>query len=267
MHKQILSPVDVLRVYGKVAVRAHAQTNCLTEVLLPTAESWLEDDSVDLGGPLAGVPVSLKDTLSVGGFDACLGYSRFAGALATADGGLVRLLKAAGAVPYVKTNVPITLLSFESANDVWGRTRNPHAPAYSAGGSSGGEAALLAMGGRVGIGSDVAGSVRVPAHFAGCCALRCSVGRFPKAGGRASTPGQEGVPPVYSPMARTLDDLTYFMRSIIGMQPWKYDHSVLPLPWREVQECEAREKTKLRIGVMHTDGSSPVHYRFTADDR
>jgi Asp-tRNA(Asn)/Glu-tRNA(Gln) amidotransferase A subunit family amidase len=144
----------------------------------------------------------------------------------------VRLLKDAGAVPYVKTNLPISLLSFESTNDVWGRCVNPHNKDYSPGGSTGGEAALLALGGRIGVGSDVAGSVRAPAHFSGCYSLRCSTGRWPKLGFCTSMPGQEGVPSVYSPMARTLNDLTYFTRSIVGMRPWEYDYTVHPLPWR-----------------------------------
>lgn len=66
-------------------------------------------------------------------------------------------------------------------------------------------------------------------------------------------PGQEGVPAVYSPMARTLNDLAYFARSIIGLQPWKYDYTVHPIAWRDEEENEARSK-KLRIGVMSNDG-------------
>lgn len=169
---------------------------------------------------------------------------------------MVRLLKDAGAVPYVKTNLPITLLSFESTNDLWGRCTNPHNREYSPGGSTGGESALLAMGGRIGIGSDVAGSVRVPAHFAGCYSIRCSTGRWPKAGIATSMPGQEGVPSVYSPMARTLGDLTYFTRAVLGeMKPWKYDYTVHPLPWREEVEKEFGDAgRKLRVGVLRTDG-------------
>lgn len=162
-----------------------------------------------------------------------------------------------GAIPYVKTNLPTTLLSFESSNDVWGRSLNPHNPKYSPGGSTGGESALLAFGGgRVGIGSDVAGSVRAPAHFSGIYSLRCSTGRWPKMGVDTSMPGQEGVQSVFSPMTRTLTDLVYFSKAIIGMKPWKYDHSVHPLEWREAEAKEAREKKALRIGVMETDGTS-----------
>ena len=68
-------------------------------------------------------------------------------------------------------------------------------------------------------------------------------------------PGQEGVPSVFSPMARTLNDLTYFTRSIIGMQPWKYDYTVHPITWREDQVTEVQGK-KLRIGLMTSDGKT-----------
>lgn len=159
-----------------------------------------------------------------------------------------------GAVPYAKTALPITLLSFESANGLWGHCRNPHVPEYSPGGSTGGEAALLAQGGRIGIGSDVAGSVRVPAAWSGIYSLRCSTGRWPKVGVSTSMPGQEGIPSVFSPMARTLNDLTYFTKAIIGMQPWKYDYTVHPISWRKELEDEAQSKS-LRIGLMSTDGT------------
>ncbi|KAK3498539.1 amidase signature enzyme [Neurospora crassa] len=252
-----ISPLSVLQTYGKVAVRAHLKTNCLTEVLISAAEDSLKNSKgVNLQGPLAGIPVSLKDTIIVGGFDTTVGYSSFVGNKADnpQDGPMVRLLKDAGAVPYVKTNLPISLLSYESTNDVWGRCTNPYNKAYSPGGSTGGESALLACGGRIGIGSDVAGSVRVPAHFSGCYSLRCATGRWPKAGILTSMPGQEGVPSVYSPMARTLDDLSYFTKAVIGMKPWKYDHSVHPLAWRdEVVEEFSDQERRLRVGVLRTD--------------
>lgn len=255
VQKTVVEPLDVLRTYGKVALKAHEKTNCLTEIMLPSAETWLSDGSINLKGPLAGIPVSLKDTMIVQGYDTTVGFSSFVGNKAPADGPVVRLLKDAGAVPYVKTNLPTTLLSFESTNDVWGRSTNPHNPKYTPGGSTGGESALLAMGGRIGIGSDVAGSVRVPAHFAGCYSLRCSTGRWPKTGFMTSMPGQEGVPSVYSPMARTLNDLTYFTRAVVKMRPWEYCYTVHPLAWRDDVEAEwLSPKKRLRVGVMRTDG-------------
>ncbi|KAK0657256.1 amidase signature domain-containing protein [Cercophora newfieldiana] len=255
VHAGTTTPLSILHTYGKLALRAHAKTNCLTEILIPFAENWLSSGGINLCGPLAGIPVSLKDTIIVGGFDTTVGFSSFVGNHrlpgTDVDGPLVRLLKDAGAVPHVKTNLPITLLSFESTNDVWGRCTNPHNERYSPGGSTGGESALLAFGGsRIGVGSDVAGSVRVPAHWAGCYALRCSTGRWLKAGICTSMPGQEGVPSVYSPMARTLGDLKYFMEAVVGMEPWRYDGSVHPVPWRGEVEGRPSPACKRALGMV-----------------
>jgi len=136
-------PIDILRAYGKRAIKAQEQTNCLTEVMILDAEEWLGHSlasggdvgggvggGVNLNGPLAGIPVSLKDTVNVKGYDSCIGYSKLANKPAEHDAPVVRLLKDAGAVPFVKTNVPVTLLSFESANDVSARFSLPKRNAY-----------------------------------------------------------------------------------------------------------------------------------------
>lgn len=94
VHKGVIKPIDILRTYSKLALKAHEKTNCLTEVMISEAELWAGE--VNLKGPLAGIPVSLKDTLIVGGFDATLGYSAHTGKLAAYDGALMRILKDAG---------------------------------------------------------------------------------------------------------------------------------------------------------------------------
>lgn len=254
VHKDPSRAADILQTYGKVAIKAQEKTNCVTEILLTSAEKWVTDGSINLKGPLAGIPVSLKDTIDVEGYDSTVGYSRYVGKIKEEDGVTTRLLKDAGAIPYVKTNIPITLLSFESANDVWGRSTNPYNNKYTPGGSTGGEGALLALGGRIGVGSDVAGSVRCPAHFSGIYSLKCSTGRWLKLGMSTSMPGQDGIPAVYSPMARTLNDLTYFTRSVIQMKPWTYDYSCHPMPWRSEIEAEYLKKEKMRVGILRTDG-------------
>ncbi|KAI0319148.1 amidase signature enzyme [Amylostereum chailletii] len=243
-----LEPREVLVAYGKKAIKAQRETNCLTEIMIAEAEEWAK--SCNKTGPLAGMPVSLKDMVCVAGFDSTAGYSVWAGNPATKNSPLFELLLDAGAIPFVKTNVPITLLAYEAFNDVWGRTTNPHSSAYSPGGSSGGEAALLAFGGsRLGIGTDVAGSVRVPSHYSGVYTIKASSTRFPKAGNVTSTIGQEGVPSAYSPMTRTLGDLETFWGAVMSMKPWEYDPSCSPIPWRAVQLPK-----KCRIGVMWNDG-------------
>ncbi|KAF8455851.1 amidase signature domain-containing protein [Terfezia claveryi] len=256
-----ISPYDVLTAYAKRALQAHAKTNCLTEIMIVDEEKRLEQDSgtgatVRQGKrPLEGIPVSLKDTVSVAGYDSCIGYSGLLGKKKAEDAPLVKLLRDAGAMPFVKTNVPITLLSFESANDVFGRTTNPYNAAYSPGGSSGGESALIAFGGsRIGVGTDVAGSVRIPAHFSGIYTIRCSHGRFPRSHNSTSMSGQEGVMAVYSPMARSMPDLVYFLRSIIEMKPWTYDQACSPIPWRMKDIEQEYSHGPRRWAVMPSDG-------------
>lgn len=94
VHKGSLSRSEILRTYGKVAVRAQEKANCVTEFMLPEAEGWL--DQADPKGPLAGIPVSLKDSVHVKGFDTSVGYSRNARSPQTEDGIMARLLKDAG---------------------------------------------------------------------------------------------------------------------------------------------------------------------------
>ncbi|KAI0037218.1 amidase signature enzyme [Vararia minispora EC-137] len=243
-----LAPRDILLAYGKKALVAHRQTNCLTEIMIPSAEDWAKH--CDTAGPLAGMPISLKDTVCVAGYDSTAGYSAQAFKPATHNAALTQLLLDAGAIPFVKTNIPITLLAFESASDLWGTAVNAHVPGYSPGGSTGGEGSLLAFGGsRLGIGTDVAGSVRMPAHFSGVYTVKATVGRFMKAGNFTPMVGQEGIPPVYSPMARTLEDLEMFWKAVTSMKPWEYDPYCVPLPWREI-----KLPSRLRIGVLRDDG-------------
>ncbi|KAL4260766.1 amidase family protein [Pleurotus pulmonarius] len=272
VHSGELTPLTVLTAYTKKALAAHAQTNCLSEILVKSAQGWANSSKFNAENlkekrnleslPLAGVPVSLKDTVGVEGYDSCIGYSAWVGKPFPRHSALVRLLLDAGAVPFVKTTIPITLLSFESTSDVFGVTTNPYNKGYSPGGSSGGEAALLAYGGsRIGVGTDVAGSVRVPAHYCGVYSIRSSAQRFLKAGNATSMPGQEGVLPVYSPMARTLEDLDTFWQAVMSMKPWKYDPSVLPIPWRK-PDFEGR--TALKWAVIWDDGvvrPSPACHR------
>ncbi|KAL8876113.1 MAG: hypothetical protein Q9198_005631 [Flavoplaca austrocitrina] len=110
VHKEVVRPVDILRSYGKLAIRAHAKTNCLTEVMIdPGAEQSIA--TINLKGPLAGIPVSLKDTIVVGGFDTSVGYSRYTGKPYPNDGTMARILKDAGKVAaYMEGLAEIQLL-------------------------------------------------------------------------------------------------------------------------------------------------------------
>ncbi|KAK9463259.1 amidase signature domain-containing protein [Lipomyces oligophaga] len=242
-----VKPIEVLHAYGKRTLLAQKDTNCLTEILFKDAEKQAE--ICNTKGALAGIPISFKDTVSIKGYDSTLGYARFAFKPLGADSTLVKLLKDAGALPYCKTNIPMTLLSYESYNNIFGRSDNPNVHGYSPGGSSGGEAALLGFGGgRVGMGTDVAGSVRVPSHFCGLYTVRSSYGRIPRAGNTAPLRGQDGITSIYSPMCRYFEDLEYVFKTIIDLKPWEYDYTSHPIPWRQITL-----PAKLKIGVMYSD--------------
>jgi Asp-tRNA(Asn)/Glu-tRNA(Gln) amidotransferase A subunit family amidase len=118
-------------------------------------------------------------------------------------------------------------LALETSSDIFGRTTNPYNPNHTAGASTGGGGALVACGGsKIEIGTDLAGSVRVPAHFCGIWSLKGSAGRFPMWGSSSSMMGLEGVPIVASPLAGNLADLEEFWKRVVLSEPWRYDHTV-----------------------------------------
>ncbi len=136
-----------------------------------------------LNQPLYGVPMTIKESFDVAGLPTTFGHAAYRGTLAARDAALVRRLKAAGAVIIGKTNVPVDLTDWQSFNPVYGRTLNPHDPARSPGGSSGGSAAAVASGMvACDYGTDIGGSVRVPAHFCGVWGHKTTWGLIPKHG-------------------------------------------------------------------------------------
>lgn len=165
---------------------------------------------------------------------------------------LAQLLLDAGAVLYCKTNVPQTMMTADSDNNVFGRTLNPTNINVTAGGSSGGEGALIAMRGSIlGVGTDIAGSVRIPSHCNGIYGLRTSVGLVPMAGQKDPVvPGTDGVAPIAGPMATSLQACEFFMKTVAKSPAWKYDESCLHL-----NRWDTRLKhTNIRIGVAYNDG-------------
>ena len=127
---------------------------------------------VDTQGPLAGVPASIKECFEVQGLQTTLGISSRCGQIDSQDAPIVKRLKACGVVPVGKSNIPQAMYLHETNNPVWGRTNHPENQERGPGGSSGGDAALVAAGVvPLGIGNDLAGSVRQPAHACGVSAL------------------------------------------------------------------------------------------------
>jgi len=124
-------------------------------------------------GPLHGLPVSIKEQIAVKGIDSTIGFAKFCFKPLDHDAPLVTALKELGAIPFCKTNVPQSVLTYGCGNPIFGETVNCLNSKLSPGGSSGGEACLIGGGGSVlGIGSDVGGSLRIPAHFCGITTLK-----------------------------------------------------------------------------------------------
>lgn len=146
------------------------KTNCLSETLFPEAieaAKALDQHLRKTGktiGPLHGLPVSIKDNFNIIGKDSTVGFAAWVNDPATYNSTLVDLLRNAGAVLYVKTNVPTAMMIAETVNNVFGRTVNPRNRLLTSGGSSGGESALIAFGGSpLGVGTDIG------MHFSSYC--------------------------------------------------------------------------------------------------
>lgn len=166
----------------------------------------------------AQFPFSVKDSIEIAGHPCTAGTLGYRDRPPVArDATLVARLRAAGGAPIARTNLPDLLFAFESDNLLFGRTNNPYNLSRTSGGSSGGEAALIAScGSPFGLGSDAAGSVRLPAHFCGIAAIKPTSGRLPRDG--HVPPASGWVEQVWQigPMARHVSDLIAFMPILLG---------------------------------------------------
>ncbi|MET0726904.1 MAG: amidase family protein [Acidimicrobiales bacterium] len=178
-------------------------------------------------GPLAGIPIGVKDLEDARGFRTTKGSAVYADApVATADSPLVERLRAAGCIVVGKTNTPELGHKPDTTNELFGSTRNPWNLERSAGGSSGGSAAALAAGlVPLCTGSDGGGSIRIPASVCGLTGMKTSLGRVPMGG--PSPPGWADLS-VRGPMARTARDITLALDAVVG--PEATDLRSLPMP-------------------------------------
>ncbi|KAH9939021.1 general amidase [Epithele typhae] len=232
------SSVEVTTAFYKRAIIAHQLTNCLTEIFIDRAldRARQVDEYLHLHGkpigPLHGLPISLKDQFCIKGLETIMGYAGWIGRVAESDSVLVHVLYQAGAVPFVRTNVPQTLQWGETYNHVFGRTTNPYNRYMTSGGSSGGEGALVALrGSPLGVGTDIGGSVRIPSAFCGLYGLRPSYERLPYCNAVNSQEGQESISSVLGPMANTLGALRVFTQAVLAAEPWRHDPLCVRKPW------------------------------------
>ncbi len=199
-------------------------------------------------GPLHGVPVTLKESLAMAGKVTSCGSTVLQRNVTATDATAVARLRRAGAIPIGRTNVPDMGMDSHAHNLVWGTTHNPWNPLFSPGGSSGGEGAAIASRmSPLGLGSDVAGSIRVPAAFCGILGLKPTQHRVSIAGHVPQ------VLPDYlqiGPLARSVDDLEVALAAIAG--PDGVQSMVPPVA---LAPSLPRPERALRIGVLDGDGT------------
>jgi amidase len=180
-------------------------------------------------GPLHGVPFTVKENIDMAGLPTTWGVPALAEAVVPADAPVVERMRAAGAIPIGRTNLPDMALRLHTSSSLHGLTRNPWHPGHTAGGSSGGEAAALASGMTpIGLGNDIGGSLRNPANACGIASIRPSAGRVPDAG---YVPAEDRLLAVQlmnvqGPMARRVADVRLALRILIGAHPrdpWSID--------------------------------------------
>ena len=209
----------------------------------------------EVRGPLHGLPVSMKESLDLAGHASTLGAASRKGLRAAEDAAIVEMFRRAGAVILGRTNVSQLLLYHESRNPLFGQTANAWSLDHTPGGSSGGEGTAIAAGmSPLGVGTDVGGSIRVPAHFSGIAGLKPTLDRWSNLGSNTSLLGQEGIRSQLGPMARSARDLALAMAAIDPRELSALDGRVPPLPFEDPARVDL---AKIRVGVFADDGVVP----------
>lgn len=211
--------------------------------------------------PLCGVPVTIKDCFDVAGTAATLGIPNRTNLVAQDDSPLVARLRAAGAVILGKTNVPQAMLLHCCDNPVHGRTLHPHNPQRGPGGSSGGEAAIVAAGGSpLGLGSDLGGSIRQPAHACGLAGLKPTSGRLTNVGSHRGLQGMDAIAIQAGPLAHKVEDIDLAMRVLVGdphhaepdqAKPDQAEPDESARPWPDYRTIDV---ASLKVACWPSDG-------------
>ncbi|CAK5068579.1 unnamed protein product [Meloidogyne enterolobii] len=262
LQNEELTATQTLYAFAYYALEVNGKINCIAEFF---NESFEEAKKLDKEfekkekPPLFGLPFSVKANFFIKGYDCCIGNARLLDNPRAKDCTFITLLRQLGAVPFCYTNVPQTLISFACSNPVYGTTKNPYNALRTPGGSSGGEAALLAARGTAfATGGDVGGSLRIPAHFCGVTTLKPCQARFQIQQAFEGLPGIGRLGLGSGVFAHTAEELTFLLSHILGnVEYHKLVPESIPLPLnlQKMEEFNQRwEAKQLRIGYNFDDG-------------
>ena len=229
MRRRELSPVELLEAHIRRVEAVNPVLNCVIAERFDAARMEARAAEREYGSTstprrLLGVPFTVKEMIEVGGMPLTFGSRVRSGRQGESDATVVARLRTAGAIPLGVTNVPEWGMWFESYNDVYGRTNNPWDVRFTPGGSSGGEGAAVGAGASVfGVGSDIGGSVRMPAAFCGVYGHKPTTGMLPLtghypvyAGGRDSGIPKRAPYVTIGTMTRSAGDIAPLMRTMAG---------------------------------------------------
>lgn len=250
-----ISPVDVVEAHLRRIEDINPSLNAIVTLADDAiAQARIAETALTRGndvGPLHGVPLTIKDTIDTQGVRTTGGSRLLADHVPDRDATVVARLKAAGAIVLGKTNTPEMAIPYETDNPVFGRTNNPHNPLMTPGGSSGGEAAAIAAClSPAGLGSDLSGSIRVPAHFCGIAGLKPTAGRVPSDGQTPAASGLLSLGECVGPMARHVKDLDLLFRVISDAAQFEIRHNLPPEPLASL--------AGMRVALYYGDDTVPI---------
>ncbi|CAD5219980.1 unnamed protein product [Bursaphelenchus okinawaensis] len=251
--------VTVLKAYAWKALIENDRVNCLAEFLVESFEKAEKlDEQYEYSNEkpaLYGIPFSVKGNFFMKGYDCTCGLSKFLENPKEDTCTIVTALEDLGAVPFVLTNVPQALLSFVCSNPVYGTTKNPYNVNRVPGGSSGGEAALLASGGTAfATGSDLAGSLRIPSTMCGLVSIKPTQDRITVRHASQGVPGRGRMALAYGFITKSVDEQIYLIDQVLGLESFhKSCPTAVPMPLKMDIINETANK-KLRIGYFSDDG-------------
>jgi Asp-tRNA(Asn)/Glu-tRNA(Gln) amidotransferase A subunit family amidase len=257
-----VSPVEVVEAHLRRIEELNPRLNAVV-TLAPDAVSRARSMEAaimrgEVVGALHGVPFTVKDTIETKGVRTTSGSLMRAGYVPLEDAPSVARLKAAGAILIGKTNVSEMAMNYDADNPVFGRTNNPHDITRTSGGSSGGcAAAVAACLSPVSLGSDLTGSVRVPAHFCGVCGLKPTTGRVAAAGHLPVTTGPFSLAASLGPMARSVEDLSLMFGTLAVSDVGEPIEAFASSAARGAPEIELLQRG-CRVAWYTDDGVAPV---------
>lgn len=256
MRSREVSPFEVVEAHLRRIEQLNPSLNAIVAIAGDAADQARARESELMSGKnvgrLHGLPITIKDTIDTEGLRTTSGSRIRASYVPASDATAVARLRTAGAIILGKTNVPEMAIPYETNNPVFGRTNNPYDLQRTAGGSSGGEAAAIAAClSPAGIGSDLSGSIRVPAHFCGIGGLKPTSGRVPMHGHTPAAAGVVSLGACIGPMARRVDDLALLFKVLADPTQFEAAHA-----W---DSALTRDQIRgLQVACYIDDGTVPV---------